>query len=100
VAGSSVVVMKTQSSPVAERSNPVHGFAGAALRAVERVTQAPVWAMSPAEQAETLVELTRLQARVTELTWRVLAAADRDEIGAASAMSTAGWLARQRGRPE
>jgi hypothetical protein len=86
--------MKVQSTPVAERSNPVHGFAGAALRAMDRVAQAPAWAMSSAERAETLVELTRLQAQVTELTWRVLAAAERDEIGADTAMSTAGWLTR------
>jgi hypothetical protein len=86
--------MTVQSTPVAERSNPVHGFAGAALRAVDRIAGSPAWAMSSAEQAETLVELTRLQARVTQLTWRVLAAAERDEIGADTAMSTAGWLAR------
>jgi hypothetical protein len=49
--------------------------------------------MTPAEQAETLVELAQTQARLTELRWRVLAAADRNEVGAKDgATSTAAWL--------
>jgi hypothetical protein len=87
--------MESSSTPIAERRNPVHGFAGAALVALDRVARTPAWAMSPTEQAETLVELSRLQAQVTELSWRVLAAAERDQIGADTATSTAGWLARQ-----
>ena len=52
-------------------------------------------AMTPREQAETLVELVQLASRVAELRWRVLAAADRNEIGAKDgSTSTAAWLAR------
>ncbi|HSE08965.1 MAG TPA: hypothetical protein VLB29_09875, partial [Nocardioidaceae bacterium] len=69
-------------TPVAERVDPVHGFAGRALAALDRVADAAGWAMSPVEQAEALVELARVEARVVELRWRVLAAADRDDLGA------------------
>ncbi|GAB2756771.1 hypothetical protein GCM10027273_39450 [Nocardioides pakistanensis] len=81
-------------TPVTERMNPIHGFAGRALAALDAVAGAPGWAMAPGEQAETLVELATLAARVEELRLRVLAAADRDDIGAAEgAASTAAWLA-------
>jgi Domain of unknown function (DUF222) len=63
------------------------------------VAEAPGWALSPAEQAETLVELTRLQAAVAELRLRVLAAADTADLGAGSgATSTAAWLAHATGQ--
>lgn len=73
----------------------MHRFAGVALAALDRLVDAPAWAMTVDEQAEALVELTRLQARVAELRLRVVAAADRNEIGAKEgATSTAAWLAR------
>lgn len=81
-------------TPVEERTNPVHAFAGAALREVGRVAGAPGWAMSGAEQAEALVELDELVGRVVELKTRVLAAADLNAIGdGAGHSSTASWLA-------
>lgn len=90
--------MESVSTPVMARANPVHGFAGRALAALDRLADSPAWAMTPAEQAEALVELSRLGARVTELRWRVLAAADRNEIGAPDgSTSTAAWLARATG---
>ena len=49
------------------RANPIHRFAGRALVVLDDLTDSPAWAMTPEEQAESLVELTRLQARVTEL---------------------------------
>jgi hypothetical protein len=50
--------------------------------------------MTPDEQAEALVELAVVEARVTELRWRVLAAADRNQVGAKDgSSSTAAWLA-------
>ncbi|MGH3369021.1 MAG: DUF222 domain-containing protein [Nocardioidaceae bacterium] len=86
--------MEAPSTPIADRTDPVHGFAGAALAALDRVADSPGWAMTPAEQAEALVELTRVQARVAELRWRVLAAADRNQVGATDGhTSTASWLA-------
>ncbi len=92
--GPSVVVMETGSTPVAERTDPVHGFAGRVLAALDRLGDAPAWAMTPGEQAEALVELGRVAARVSELRWRVLAAADRNEVGVKEGASgTAAWLA-------
>jgi hypothetical protein len=82
------------STPVGERSNPVHGFSGAALRALDRLVGSPGWALSPDEQAEVLVELAQVESRVAELRWRVLAAADRSGLGAKEgATSAAAWLA-------
>jgi hypothetical protein len=50
--------------------------------------------MTPAEQAEALVELSELTARVTELRWRVTAAAERSDLGAGEgSTSTAAWVA-------
>jgi hypothetical protein len=87
--------MTHQSMAGEPRVNPVHRFAGAALAALDRVGGSPAWAMAPDEQAETLVELARLEARVTELRLRVLAAADRNAIGEKiGATSTAAWLAQ------
>ncbi len=88
--------MEKVSTPVAERVDPVHGFAGRALAVLDGLVDAPGWAMTPDEQAETLVELSVLAARVTELRWRVLAAADANEIGAKDgSTSTAAWLSRR-----
>jgi hypothetical protein len=51
-------------------------------------------AMTTPETATTLVELTRLQAQVAELTARVAAHADELRVGSdVGATSTANWLA-------
>lgn len=69
-------------------------FSAAALAAFEQVASTPAWSMSPSEQRQTLVELDRLASRLDELRMRILAAADRAEVGAeAGASSTASWLA-------
>lgn len=89
--------MTTTADPEAEvtRDHVISRFTGAALDAVARVADAPAWSMSPDEQQRTLVELDRLGAMVTELRLRVLAAADRAQVGAdTGASSTAAWLAR------
>jgi hypothetical protein len=75
--------------------HPVHRFAGAGLAALARIGGRPAWSLSPEEQAETLVELTRLQAGLSELRLRVLADADRNQVGAKEgATSTATHRAR------
>lgn len=86
--------MEIVSTPVAERTDPLHAFAGRALAVLDTLVERPAWAMTPDEQAEALVELARVEARVTELRWRVLAAADRNGIGEKDGHSgTAAWLA-------
>jgi hypothetical protein len=83
-------------TPVAERTNPVHRFAGAALDALDRVAEVPGWGLSAAEQAEVLVELGRVASRVTELRWRMLAAAESGGLADADgSTSAAAWLARR-----
>ncbi|MFC6045880.1 HNH endonuclease signature motif containing protein [Nocardioides hankookensis] len=57
---------------------------------------ASVWSMDPVETASTLVELTRLEAQITELKARVAMHADEIEVGdTAGATSTANWLAHE-----
>ncbi len=87
--------MTSTPTTVVDRADPVHRFAGAALAALGRVASAPAWAMTPQEQATTLVELSQVQAGVEELKLRVLAAADRNQVGDTTGpTSTAAWLAR------
>ncbi len=83
--------MTTSPTP---RAHPVHDFTSALHRALDRVSGVAAWAMTAAEQAEALVELSRATARLEELRLRVLAAGDRNEIGSSSgATNTAAWLA-------
>jgi hypothetical protein len=70
----------------------------AVARAIEDVVaelgETPAWSMSKDEQRETLLVLDRIESRLVELGLRVLAAGDRNDIGAeAGATSTAAWLA-------
>jgi hypothetical protein len=74
--------------------HPVLRFALAAGAAMDRLGDAPAWSMTPSEQREALVVLDRLGSRIDELGLRVLASADRNDVGADSgATSTAAWLA-------
>ncbi|GAA1764966.1 HNH endonuclease signature motif containing protein [Nocardioides hankookensis] len=63
---------------------------------LDAVADASTWSMDVAETASTLVEVTRLEARVAELKARVAMHADEIEVGdAAGATSTANWLAHE-----
>ncbi len=65
-------------------------------RALDDLAGTPAWAMSPAEQEEAVLALTQAERRVAEVRLRVLAAADRNEVGTdTGATSTAAWLAHQ-----
>ncbi|HET6627660.1 MAG TPA: DUF222 domain-containing protein, partial [Nocardioidaceae bacterium] len=69
-------------------------FATAVEDAFGRVGETPAWSMTQQEQRETLLTLDRLEARLAELQARVLATAERDDVGAdCGATSTAAWLA-------
>lgn len=70
-----------QPTPVVERVDPIHGFAGRLGVVLDGLAGSPAWAMTPDEQAEALVELSVAQARLAELRLRVLAAADRNQVG-------------------
>ena len=75
-------------------AHPIARFARRAHAVVDGLGAVPAWSMTAEEQRETLVDLARLQSRVSELRMRVLAAADLNDVGAATAAaSTAAWLA-------
>ena len=75
-------------------AHPVLRFVRAAGAALDRLGATPAWSMTPEEQREALVLMARLQSRMEELELRVLASADRNDVGGASgATSTAAWLA-------
>src|SRR5688500_12966255 len=68
--------------------------AGQVLSALAEVSSTPTWSMTPDEQRSTLISLTQLQARITELRLRVLAGADNNQVGKdTGASSTGAWLA-------
>ena len=74
--------------------HPVHRFSGRLTAVLDGLVDASMWSMTPDEQAQTLVELTRTVSRLAELRLRVFAAADRADLGATyGAASTASWLA-------
>lgn len=85
--------------PPGEAVAPPHrvlGFARAVDAAFDRLGEPPVWAMSPEEQREALRVLHRVSSRLAELELRVLAGAERNEVGVDSgATSTAAWLAHE-----
>ena len=59
---------------------------------LDEVVEVSLWSMGPGETADALKELTRLEARVAELTLRVAAHADTVRVGdATGAVSTAAW---------
>src|SRR3954451_24513201 len=63
---------------------------------LDAVADASMWSMDPAETASTLVEVTRLKAKLAELEARVAMHADEVQVGdTAGATSTANWLAHQ-----
>ncbi|WP_395656510.1 DUF222 domain-containing protein [Nocardioides sp.] len=63
---------------------------------LDAVADASVWSMDPTETGRTLVELTRAEAKLTELKARVAAHADDVHLGQeVGASSAANWLAHQ-----
>jgi hypothetical protein len=74
--------------------HPLTRFSHRANAVLDGLVDAPTWTLTAAEAGATLVDLTRLQARVAELRLRVLAAADTLDLGAdTGCTSAAAWLA-------
>jgi hypothetical protein len=66
------------------------------LGALGDVASMPTWSMTLEEQRAALVDLTRAQARLSELRLRVLAAADNNDVGKDTGCSSTGaWLAHE-----
>src|SRR6478752_8329685 len=80
-------------------TTPHHQVASATahLRDIaDGVVDASVWSMTAGETAATLVELTRLEAQVTELKARVAAHAHHLHVGReVGSSSAANWLAHE-----
>jgi hypothetical protein len=73
--------------------HPILGFTRALSGALDRVLVCEPAFMTPEEKRKALVGLARERARLDALELKVLAAADRDDVGAETgATSTAAWL--------
>src|SRR4051794_41434601 len=74
--------------------HPIVVFSARLAAALDRLSDAPAWSMTPEEERTVLVELAVSAARLSELGLRVLAAADRDDVGKFDASATTGaWYA-------
>jgi hypothetical protein len=74
--------------------HPILGFTRALAGALDRVLTCEPTFLTAEDKRTVLVDLARQKARLEALELAVLAAADRDEVGAESgATSTAAWLA-------
>ncbi len=79
--------------------HPIVGCATSLADALDAVSDAPAWSMTADEQRAVLVALSTARASLDELFLRVLAAADRNDVGTVDASpSTAAWLATATGR--
>jgi len=75
--------------------HPIVGFTRALSGALDRVLVCEPAFLTIEDKRAVLVELARQQARLEALELKVLAAADRDEVGAETgATSTAAWLSQ------
>src|SRR3954452_14217313 len=74
--------------------HPIVVFTDRLHTALSTLQNVPAWSATPDEQRSTLVSLSRARAQLDELWLRLRAAADRNDVGAASAAtSTGAWLA-------
>src|SRR4051794_8677933 len=77
-----------------EGPHPIVWFGARVHEVLDDLVGCAAWSMTAQEQRKALVELSRAEARVSELRLRVLAAAHRNDIAADSAAtSTSAWLA-------
>src|SRR3954454_18791856 len=75
-------------------AHPIVAFSARLAAALDRLADAPAWSMTPEEERTVLVQLATSAARLSELGLRVLAAADRDNVGTVNASATTGaWYA-------
>ena len=82
-----------------ERTHPITEFSARLETALDALAEVPAWSMTAEEERTVLVELSRSSARLFELLLRVLAAADRDDVGKVDGSpSTAAWFAAATGR--
>jgi len=94
----SVVVrwLAAMSTAPASYTHPVSAVVASVRGELGSVAGTPVWSMQSEELGATLVEVTRLHAQVAQLQLRLLAQAERVQVGTeVGATSAANWLAHQ-----
>src|SRR4051794_15780389 len=80
--------------------HPLVRFADAVEALLDDAASANAWTMTPNELREVLPRLSRAGSRLTEVTLRVLAEADRHSIGDdLGATNTPAWFAHVTGQP-
>src|SRR5215210_1573408 len=80
-------------TPVPSRGHRLHWFAGRTNEVLDELGEPVVWAMTPAEQTETVAELAALEARVRARLLVLLAEAERGDVAATTgAVDTAAWV--------
>ena len=78
------------------RTHPVRAFARQLTTRLDQLAPTAIWSMSPADQRDTLLELTKAESQLAALRLRVLAEADRSgATDTEAACSAADWLAVQ-----
>src|SRR5919107_3104938 len=84
----------SSSTGLERQPHPIAGFTRRLHVVLDTLAEAPSWSMTTGEQRYALTELAHAEARISELRFRVLVAADRSDLAAESAASsTAAWLA-------
>src|SRR3954452_8342789 len=87
-------VVRAQPGGPGGTAHPIVAFSARLAAALDRLADAPAWSMTPEEERTVLVQLAASAARLSELGLRVLAAADRDDVGKINASATTGaWYA-------
>jgi hypothetical protein len=80
-------------------THPIVHFSARLDHALDALADVPAWSMTADEERAVLVQLSRSSARLSELLLRVLAAADRDDVGKVDGSpSTGAWFAAATGR--
>ena len=69
--------MSSQPTDTLTRVHPVADFAVRASARLAELASVPVWSMTPDEQRQSLVGLTRVESQIAALKLQVLAEADR-----------------------
>ena len=80
-------------------AHPVATVVASVRRELRSVADTPVWSMTAAETGDALIDVTRLEAQVAQMKLRLLAHADRVDVGSeVGATSAVTWWPTRRVR--
>ena len=81
------------STPVEQRQHRLHHFAGRAHQVLDDIGDPRLWAMTPAEVAESLAELEALRDRLTAFELGLVSVAEGADLAKATGCTnTAAWV--------